>query len=410
MIRIRTSPCFYGIIPTSNSMLPKKGLDLKNRQLTVLAVCLAMAGLAMAETVVDVTGAGSAKIPVRIDVANAAYASSLKRNLELSGAFVVSKSGAVTVTSGPDLSIRATGRGKQLTDRGAIADDASARMAARRFADAMCENYAGQKGFACDRIAFVSDKGRGVKELCACYPDGGDIRQLTSDGKIVVGPRWKDANTIFYTRYVNGGPEIWQLDTARQRREKVLHLAGLNTGAAVSPDGRRMATILSFQGNPELYVIDLVTRKWIRLTETKNASEGQPSWSPDGRKLVYVSDEARRPQLYVVDVATRQKRVLTRKGSQSVDPDWGRDGRIAYISKEAGQSRVAVIDPADGEGARKLVTEPGSWAHPSWARDGRHVVASRDKALFVVDVDDATAKPAAVFVSKGNWITPSWSK
>ena len=383
---------------------------LKIRMNFVFVGCLMAAASAFAATEVNVTGVGAEKIPVRIDVQNAAYRKSLQRNLTLSGAFTVGSSGVITVSAGPDLSIRAVGKGKQLTDSSPITDDASARMAARRFADAMCENFAGQKGFACDRITFVSDKGKGVKELCTCYPDGADIRQETADGKIVVGPRWKDAGTILYTRYVNGGPEIWQLDLARSRRERIMQLSGLNTGAAVSPDGRRMAAILSFQGNPELYVIDLTTRKWTRLTNTKTASEGQPSWSPDGRKIVYVSDEARKPQLYVIDVASKEKRQLTRKGSQNVDPDWGRDGRIAYIAKEGGASRVAVIDPAEGEGARAFVTAPGNWTHPSWARDARHLAASCDQVLFCVDTADENAKPVRFFTSNGKWITPSWNR
>ena len=61
----------------------------------------------------------------------------------------------------------------------------------------MCEAYGKQKGFALDKIVFLN-RGRQQAvgearpgEICVCYPDGFDIRQLTSDAKMTVFPRWK---------------------------------------------------------------------------------------------------------------------------------------------------------------------------------------------------------------------------
>ena len=124
---------------------------------------------------------------------------------------------------------------------------------------------------------------------------------------------------------------------------------------------------------------------------------------------MYVSDETRHPQLYIIDVATKERRRITSKGSQNVDPDWGADGRITYITKRGG-AQVAVMNPAEGEAAARLVTEPGGWTHPSWSSDSRHIVASRDKALFIVDTLDGGDGPVQVFVADGNWNTPSWSR
>lgn len=378
------------------------------KQFLIFAALFA-ATLAQA-AVVDITGVGAEKLSVSINVSNQMYAKCLKKNLELSGAFKVVSDGSIKVSGTPGASVQAIGRGKSVTSNEAVSDDKSARMAARKLADQMCEVYANQKGFAADQIAFVSKKGSTVSELCATYPDGYDIRQLTGKGKQVVGPRWKDRNTLFYTGIVNSGPQIWEFDTAANSYKMKWSFKGLSTGACVSPDGTKAAIILSFQGNPELYVIDLATSRWTRLTNTPHASEGQPCWSPDGKKIVYVSDETRHPQLYIIDVATKLSRRLTSKGSQNVDPDWGKDGRITYITKRGGLSQVAIMNPAEGEGAAKLVTTPGSWEHPSWARDMRHVVAGRDKALFIVDTLEGGDAPSMMPLPAGNWITPSWSR
>ena len=384
-------------------------------QKSIAAVLFALAAaVVVAVTDVDVTRIGRARTTVAIDVANPDFAKSLRKNLELSGLFEVRRDGAVKVTGTAGAAVTAAGAGRSVTTTEPVSDALSARMAARRFADRMCEQWSQgrQKGFATDRIVFVSRKSATQSEICACYPDGYDIVQLTHDGAAVVGPRWKDRDTIFYTNLKNG-PQVWELDSKTGRRNLRWSFKGLTTGATVSPDGRKVAAIMSFQGNPELYVIDIAAGSWTRLTKTKNASEGQPAWSPDGKSIVYVSDETRHPQLYIIDVATKARRRLTTKGSQNVDPDWGRDGRITYITKRGGGAQVAVIEPAEGEASVQLVTDPGNWEHPSWSRDCRNVVASRDNALFVVDtatVDGAANPPRQVFKADGKWITPSWSK
>ena len=384
------------------------------RKTGILAVVCAAAMAAGAETVVDVTGVGEKeKTSVSINVTGqsaAAYAATLKRNLELTGCFVVRGDGAVKVTGTVGGSVTARGAGKIVTAPAPATDDKSARMAARRMSDAMCEAMSkdGQKGFACDRVIFVSRKTPRSSELCMCYPDGQDVRELTRDGKAAVGPRWKDANTVYYIGYLNGGQQIFEHNVETGARRVAFNLKGISSPAAVSPDGTKVAIAASFQGNPELYVLS--GGRYTRLTNTKTASEGQPTWSPDGTKIAYVSDETRHPQIYVIDVATKEKRRVTSKGSQNVDPDWGSDGRLTYITKRGGLSQVAVMDPMAGDASAKLVTSPGSWEHPAWARDGRHVVAGRDKALFVVDTVDKENggdEPRQMFKANGNWITPT---
>ncbi|MBE6382689.1 MAG: hypothetical protein E7049_06730 [Lentisphaerae bacterium] len=375
------------------------------------ALAIMSAASAFAVIDVKVVKEGVEKIPVSIDVkGDPSFAKSLRRNLELAGAFQVRKDGAsIKVTGSVGSSVRVEGRGKALTLPSSAADGKAARMEARRLADRMCETYAKQRGFACDQMAFVSKEGR-AGELCTCYPDGYDIRKLTNDAKESVGPRWSDSRTLFYTGFLKAGPQVYELDVQNGRRKLKWSFKGLTTGATVSPDGKRVAIILSVHGNPELYVIEMASGSWTRLTTTKNASEGQPCWSPDGRQIVYVSDETRHPQLYIVDVATKKTRRLTTRGSQNVDPDWGPDGRITYISKRMDGSAVAVLDPAKGEASARLVTKPGAWEHPSWSRDGRHLVASRDNALFVVDTLEDGDDPRAVFLNSGRWITPTWRR
>ena len=382
---------------------------------SMVMVALLAAMVAGADTVVDIKGEGAIKKAVAINVANRAYADCLKRNLERSGLFVV-KSGASIQVSGGSGAVRVSGGGKALSAATTFADDKSARMAARRLSDAMCEAYGNQKGFACDQMLFLN-RGKlkakgGTKpaEICVAYPDGLDIRQLTSDQKMVVYPRWKkDGQSLLYIGDMKGAPQVWEMDAATGRRSMKWSFRGSPAGIAISPDGTRVAAVLSFQGNPELYVLQMNSGNWTRLTNTPNASEGQPAWSPDGRQIAYVSNETRYPQIYVVDVATKAKRRLTSRGRENFDPDWGPDGRIAYISK-SGSARVAVMSAKTGDASATYVTEQAPWEHPSWSRDGRHLAANRNGAIFLIDTLPDGDKPVQLFHANGNWISPCWQR
>ena len=384
-----------------------------NCRFTVLGLSLLAAAAALAAPrTVKIEKEGLDKIGVAVQVQHPAYARCLAQNLALSGLFEVGASGSIKVT-GASGAVHAEGAGKAFTSPETFADDRSARMAARRFADHTVAQYSNgkQKGFACDKLVFLNSGKQRAKgaarpsELCTSYADGMDIRQLTNDGKMTVFPRWLgDGDTIMYISDRAGAPQIWQLNTATGRRSLKWSFKGTPAGIAVSPDGTKVAAILSIHGNPELYILQ--GESWTRLTNTPLASEGCPTWSPDGRQIAYVSDETRHPQIYVIDIATRKSRRLTSKGTQNVEPDWGKDGRIAYVTRRGG-AYVAVMNPAEGDRTARLVTEASNWEHPTWTRDSRHVIANRDKALFSIDTLEDGDKPRQLFSASGNWNSAS---
>ncbi len=383
------------------------------KRLSVLLLAL-LAGAAFGETTITIKDSGAELFPVCVEVAgNPAFKRTLERNLVLSGVFRLVKGAAIQVTGETGGAIEVTGGGKRLAMASKATDDKEARAEARILADKMCEAIARQKGFACDRIAFVIKNGP-AEEVCVGYADGGDVRQLTHDGKASIGPRWKDPATLYYTGYLNNLPEVFEVDIQSGRRRLAWGLGGLTTGAAVSPDGTRVAIILSKPfGNPELCLIDPATGNWTRLTRTRSANEGQPAWAPDGKSLVYVSDESRNPHLYIIDAETKEKRRLTSTGRQNVDPDWGDDGRIVYTTIRNGQRQIAVVNPAEPSEVR-LVTAPGKWEHPTWSGNRRHVIAENEGVLYLIDTlargDGEPVKPVKLFSIKGAAVNPAWCR
>ena len=339
-----------------------------------LAASTAISVMAAPPTVV-VKKAGAERTVVSVETSGGnaaaqAFNTSLKRNLSLTGYFQVGPNGQIRVTGTPGAGVVATGAGKQVTSQATFADAKAARMAARQFSDAIVQAYIGKKGFACDRIAFINRMGADNAELYTCYPDGYDIRQLTSDRRAAVGPRWApNKEEIYYTGFLQRTPLVYHIDMAG-RRNLLAQFKGLATGAAVSPNGADCAIILSHQGNPELYVINFATKRVKRMTKTQNASEDherrrrehEPGLEP-GRSP-RVGDEARRLELRGGDGSAQGRidRASRDRGRQLGASELG--GRRAAPDRVSRQGAVHHRHRSRGRQADAAFPQPGQLDEP----------------------------------------------
>lgn len=298
----------------------------------------------------------------------------------------------------------------QLLSKGYALSPERVRALAHRAADDLVRAITGHRGMASTRIALIGTQS-GHKELWLCDADGQGRKQLTTDRNISVAPTWGPQGTrIFYTSFVRGFPDIYQIDLQRGKRTQISGRGGLNTGAALSPDGKTLALILSKDGNPELYLQQLPHGTPQRMTRTLRATEASPCWSPDGNHLVFVSDQSGSPQLYLIHRSGGQPKRLSRRGAQNVAPDWGPNGLIACASRDGGRYRIAVINPTNGD-TRYLTDDGADYEDPTWAPDGRHLAASRT-ARYQSDLyllDTLNDPPVALIQGAGNWFSPAWS-
>lgn len=290
------------------------------------------------------------------------------------------------------------------------APSVEARRLAHKVADEIVEAVTGRKGMASARMVIVGNRTR-VKELYLCDADGTGLMQLTQDRSINLAPRWSpDGRTITYTSYLMKYPDVYTIDVASGARNRVSKYPGLNTGGALSPSGREMALVLSKDGNPELYIRNMSGGQLTRLTTTPRAAEACPSWSPDGQRIVFVSDQPGTPQLYVVGRDGGRPMRLTSRGIENVAPCWGRNGWIAFASRQGARYVLCLVHPDTLEW--KQITEADAdYEDPSWAPNGRHLACSRTanyrSAIYLIDT--LGDPPVKLIDSNGDWFSPSWS-
>jgi TolB protein len=103
-------------------------------------------------------------------------------------------------------------------------------------------------GIAQTKIAFKAGTGRN-SELFISDFDGFGPTQVTKDGSIVAAPCWVPGQmSLYYTSYKLNHPDIFVHNVSSGAREVFARYGGSNMSPSVSPDGRRVAMILSKDG------------------------------------------------------------------------------------------------------------------------------------------------------------------
>ena len=385
--------------------------------------CIALISFPALGQRVEVRKSGDGKISINLagyrtggDTASRTFLSVLKADLNRSGYFKVMSTGAELNVVGScvsgggnmkaDCQVYKVSNRQRLLGKTYKATSADARGLAHRVADAIVFAVTGKKGMASGKIALVSNRTE-RKELYVCDMDGKNLRQITKDRSIVVGPGWTpDAKNIVYTSYKRGYPNVYMTG----RSKPLSSHGGLNASGAVSPDGKSMAVILSRDGNPELYIKSLRTGFLKRMTKTQRGNEASPCWAPDGNHIAYVSDAGGSPQIYIIPKGGGRPRRLTSTGSENVAPDWGKNGYIVYSSRIGGRYRIAMANPA-AKSLRVLETDWADYEDPSWAPDGRHIVCSRTASYrsSIYLLDTLKDSPVALLTGSVDWYSPACS-
>lgn len=287
---------------------------------------------------------------------------------------------------------------------------ASIRAQIHAFADDVAKTLTQLPGIAQTKIAYKIESGPARSEIYIADYDGHGAQAVTSDGAIVAAPCWAGRSTLLYTSYKFGNPNIFSHQLTTGERGAVARHSGGNYSPAVSPDGSRVAMILSKGGSPDLYVANIDGSGLKQLTTTREA-EFSPCWSPDGRLICYGSRERGATLLFTISPSGGSPRQLKTLGAPSpTEPDWSPDGKWIAFTSLTGSFQIYIVPANGGDGGLAIAVAEGE--DPSWAPNSRALIFCRGrdhaKQLSLLDVPTKQVKTLPR-ISESN-SQPSWAK
>jgi TolB protein len=353
---------------------------------------------------------GQKPIPVSLDGFSGEVESALKFDLYVQGFSFTNDDAAQYQISGGN-SGNVIGR---VSDRFAKKEilsrnytGASLRRQAHAFADDIVFAITGKRGIAQTKIAFKAEASSGNGEIYVADFDGHNAQAVTRDGTIVAAPAWVPGRlALFYTSYQPGNPDIFYHNLSTGQRRVIAGFSGLNTGAAVSTDGSKIAMILSKSGSPNVWVCNIDGTGLKKLTSSEEDSS--PCWSPDGQWICFATKIAERRVLAKVPAGGGAiQRIPTPEAPNPTEPDWSPDGKWIAFTRQAGEFDICVM-PAGGGAPVVLVTGED----PSWSPNSRTLIFARRTGggykLSVLDVFTKQVKDVARI--SGSDSQPAWAK
>ena len=396
--------------------MKKLFINLLTIGLAAVALTSGQAQEIIIENTINVIGQ-TKPIPVALSGFTGEGAEVLKFDLTVQGFSFVTPDVAQYLISGSDTGI-ITG---SLTDKFAKRvllsrsyNGASLRRQAHAFADEIVMAITGKPGIAqlrgtTAKVAFKAQpSGYGPGEIYIADFDGHNAQRITTDNAIVAKPAWVPGRlALFYTSYALDNPDIFYHSLTTGQRRKIAGYSGLNTSAAVSPDGAKIAMVLSKSGSANIWVCDADGTHLKQITH--GDEDSSPTWSPDGAWICFATKHNERRQLAKVPAGGGPVQYLRTTGASSpTEPDWSPDGKWFAFTSQMRDFNICVV-PVDGSLPPAILAEG---QNPSWAPNSRTLIFNRSlgyrQTLSVLDVFTKQDKDCAR--ATGSSSQPAWAK
>ncbi len=285
---------------------------------------------------------------------------------------------------------------------------ASLRRQAHAFADDIVFAITGKKGIGLTQIAFKAQQPDGTGEIYVSDFDGHNAQAVTQDNAIVSKPSWVPGRlALYYNSYKLENPDIFYSDLSTGQRRVVARYGGSNFSPAASPDGSKVAMILSKDGSPDVYVCNADGSNLKRLTT--GVEDSSPCWSPDGQWICFATKINGRRLLAKVPADGGAVQVIHTAGAPNpTEPDWSPDGKWIAFTSQTSEFDICVM-PADGSAPPTVLVRGQD---PSWSPNSRTLIFNHSvdyvQTLSVLDVFTKQVKDIGRIA--GSDSEPAWRK
>jgi TolB protein len=282
------------------------------------------------------------------------------------------------------------------------------RSMAHRFSNQVFDILLNEAGGFESKILYVEDNER-TKNIFIMDYDGFNRKQLTNDATVNVFPAFIDSNTILWTGFARGKPDLYRGNLLSGSYSAIVYSRYLSTSPAVSTLTNRIAYASSKEGNLDVYICDFDGNNRRQIT-FKPSIDTSPCWSPNGYQIAFTSDRSGQPQIYIMDSDGANQRRLTYQGNYQDSPAWSPKGdKIAYSSMQNGKFDIWIIN-VDGSNPVQVTHCAGNNENPTWSPTGTHIAfASSNKGVGSIYTVWADGTHLQKITTNGRAKMPDWS-
>ncbi len=260
------------------------------------------------------------------------------------------------------------------------------------------------------KIAFKGENPPNSEIYIADF-DGYNAQAVTRDNSLVAAPCWVPHRlALYYTSYKLGNPNIFYHDLSTGARKTFARYGGSNISPAASPDGTKVAMILSKDGWTDLYVANADGSGSPRRLTKSPQDESSPCWSPNSDWICYASKDRERRALRKISPSGGEARVIaTVTGANPTEPDWSPDGKWIAFTSQFRTFQICVVKADGGEAVTLVEGED-----PSWSPNSRTLAYARRAGgrytLCLLDVPTKQFKDVSRISGSTSQSQPSWAK
>ena len=225
-------------------------------------------------------------------------------------------------------------------------------------------------------LAFIRYFNSFHREIFVVPAEGGEPRQITSDGVRIYGLAWDaDSENLFFTSFRGANQtNLWRTAASENGEPQLIAVGGVNLqDLAVSPDGKTIAFVEELADENIWEFIPGDAARQARPLIRSTRADHSPQYSPDGTKIVFASERTGNYEIWLADADGKNQRQITDKNGSAGSPRFSPDGKfIVYDAQAAGGSHIYVVS-INGGAARRLTEDGAISSLSAWSADGRTI-------------------------------------
>ena len=232
--------------------------------------------------------------------------------------------------------------------------------------------------------------------------------ELDSDTGIEISPAWwPDGSRLVYSSDVTGLLQVYDIEIETGEIRQLVDDPDGSGMATISPDGKRIAYIVTKEINWQLYVADIpeldengdivpITRdQATKLSVGDDTQNLLPWWSPDGEFILFTASRSitENEINIVASDGSSPPRIVTNTGLLAAG--WSNDGEVllAIDNQSVDGQNLLVVDPESGEDLG-FIPMPFQALFASWSPDSTEVAVTdlSTGAMWLLDSDGTSIR------------------